>query len=71
MNGNEVLLIGLLILKNSMQVVNFSIFFIIQRTVLSLVVIVPLLVTIAFYTLGERKVMGAIQRRKGPSVVGF
>lgn len=33
--------------------------------------IVPLLVVIAYYTLAERKVMAAIQRRKGPNVVGF
>jgi NADH-quinone oxidoreductase subunit H len=39
--------------------------------VLSLVTIVPLLIAIAYYTLAERKVMGAIQRRKGPNVVGF
>jgi NADH-quinone oxidoreductase subunit H len=33
--------------------------------------IVGLLICIAFYTLAERKLMGAIQRRKGPDVVGF
>ncbi len=33
--------------------------------------IVGLLICIAFYTLAERKFMGAIQRRKGPDVVGF
>jgi NADH-quinone oxidoreductase subunit H len=33
--------------------------------------LVPLLVAIAYYTLGERKVMASIQRRKGPNVVGF
>lgn len=33
--------------------------------------IIGLLISIAFYTLGERKLMGAIQRRKGPDVVGF
>jgi len=35
-----------------------------------LIKIIGLLVTIAFYTLAERKIMGAVQRRVGPSVVG-
>jgi NADH-quinone oxidoreductase subunit H len=39
--------------------------------ILAIATIVPLLLTIAFYTIGERKAMGAIQRRKGPNVVGF
>lgn len=30
-----------------------------------------LLVAIAYYTLAERKVMAAIQRRRGPNVVGY
>lgn len=30
-----------------------------------------LLVAVAFFTLGERKLMAAVQRRKGPDVVGF
>lgn len=33
--------------------------------------IIPLLVAIAYMTLAERKVMAAIQRRKGPNVVGI
>ena len=35
------------------------------------VIIVPLLLSIAFFTLAERKVLGAIQRRRGPNVVGL
>lgn len=30
-----------------------------------------LLISVAFYTLAERKVIGSIQRRKGPELVGF
>src|SRR5438045_2984810 len=33
--------------------------------------VILLLVTIAFFTLAERKLMASIQRRKGPDVVGF
>jgi NADH:ubiquinone oxidoreductase subunit H len=35
-----------------------------------LVVIVPLLISVAYFTLAERKIMGAMQRRKGPNVIG-
>ena len=35
-----------------------------------LIVIVPLLIGVAFLTLAERKVMGAMQRRVGPNVIG-
>ena len=34
-------------------------------------VIIPVLISVAFFTVAERKIMGAIQRRRGPSVVGF
>jgi NADH-quinone oxidoreductase subunit H len=34
-------------------------------------IIVPLLLGVAYLTLAERKLMGSIQRRKGPNVVGF
>ena len=35
-----------------------------------LCVIVSLLISVAYFTLAERKVLGAIQRRRGPNVVG-
>ncbi|MFT8242753.1 NADH-quinone oxidoreductase subunit NuoH [Roseomonas sp. BN140053] len=36
----------------------------------TLALLVPLLVAVAYLTYGERKVMAAMQRRKGPNVVG-
>jgi NADH-quinone oxidoreductase subunit H len=44
--------------------------FVIQLLVI-LLKIVCLLVAIAYYTIAERKIMAAIQRRRGPNVVGF
>ncbi len=35
-----------------------------------LIIVVPLLLSVAYFTLAERKIMGAIQRRRGPNVVG-
>jgi NADH-quinone oxidoreductase subunit H len=37
----------------------------------SLIIIIPVLVAVAFFTLLERKIMAGIQRRRGPNVVGF
>lgn len=34
------------------------------------IIILPLLIAIAYMTLAERKIMAAIQRRKGPNIVG-
>jgi NADH-quinone oxidoreductase subunit H len=34
-------------------------------------IIIPLLIAVAYLTIAERKIMGAIQRRRGPNVVGF
>ena len=46
-------------------------FFILQLIINSLVIFIGILLTVAFYTLAERKVMSGVQRRKGPNVVGF
>ena len=36
-----------------------------------LAIVVPLLISVAYFTLVERKVMGSIQRRRGPNVIGY
>jgi NADH-ubiquinone oxidoreductase chain 1 len=36
-----------------------------------LIIVVPILLAVAFMTLLERKVLGAMQRRIGPNVVGM
>ena len=46
--------------------------FIILITILKILsTTVPLLLAVAFFTVAERKIMGAIQRRRGPNVIGF
>ena len=34
-------------------------------------IIIPLLIAVAYFTIAERKIMGAIQKRRGPNVVGY
>jgi NADH-quinone oxidoreductase subunit H len=36
-----------------------------------LIIVVPLLISVAYFTLAERKILGAIQRRRGPNVIGI
>jgi len=36
-----------------------------------LIVLIPILMTVAFVTIAERKVMAAMQRRCGPNAVGI
>lgn len=47
------------------------IFLIISTILKCLLIIVPVLLGVAYFTLVERKFMGAIQRRRGPNVVGY
>jgi len=35
-----------------------------------LIIIIPLLIAVAYFTLAERKILGAMQRRRGPNVIG-
>jgi len=37
----------------------------------SIILIISILISVAYYTLSERQFMGLLQRRKGPLVVGF
>lgn len=48
-----------------------TIFDIILLILKSLCVILPVFISVAFLTLFERKVMAAMQRRRGPNIVGF
>ena len=34
-------------------------------------IVIPLLISVAYFTIVERKFMGSIQRRRGPNVIGF
>jgi NADH-quinone oxidoreductase subunit H len=44
---------------------------ILLTTFKTLSIIIPLLIAVAYFTIAERKVIGTIQRRKGPNVIGF
>jgi NADH-quinone oxidoreductase subunit H len=46
-------------------------FFVLEKIISFLVIVVPVLISVAYLTLAERKIMGSIQQRKGPNVVGF
>lgn len=45
--------------------------FIIEIVLSFLLIVVPVLLSVAYLTLAERKIMGAIQQRIGPNAVGF
>jgi len=39
--------------------------------IIILITIISSLLSIAFFTIAERKVMASMQRRRGPNVIGF
>lgn len=45
--------------------------FIIEVLLSFLAIVLPVLICVAYLTLAERKIMGGIQQRFGPNVVGF
>ncbi len=49
----------------------FKIMLFLQIIVSFIALIVPLLVAIAYFTLYERHILAALQRRQGPNIVGF
>jgi NADH:ubiquinone oxidoreductase subunit H len=50
----------------------FSLFiFILYALSFSLLIVICVLIGLAYFTLLDRKVMAAMQRRRGPNVVGF
>jgi NADH:ubiquinone oxidoreductase subunit H len=46
-------------------------FFFLQTLASVALIILPLLIGVAYFTLFERKVIASMQRRRGPNVVGF
>ena len=46
-------------------------FIIIINLLKILAIVVPVLISVAYFTLAERKLMGIIQRRRGPNVIGY
>ena len=45
--------------------------FIIKTALVYLSLVVPLLLAVAYFTLYERHILAALQRRQGPNIVGF
>ena len=44
---------------------------ILETLLKTLLILLPILISVAFLTLLERKIMAAVQQRVGPDVVGF
>jgi len=46
-------------------------FFYIENIISFIAMIIPLLIAIAYFTVYERQILAALQRRQGPNIVGF
>lgn len=57
--------------KGNEEVGSMNYFLIIELVLKTILVVVPILLSVAFFTLVERKILSAMQRRKGPNIVGF
>ena len=53
-----------------LSILNFMLFSITIILIKILIIVLPLLISVAYFTLAERKILGAIQRRRGPNVIG-
>lgn len=47
-----------------------NLYFILLEIIKLLIIIIPVLISVAYLTLAERKILGYSQNRKGPNVVG-
>jgi len=45
--------------------------FLFEKVASFLILVILVLIAVAYLTLAERKIMGSMQQRKGPNVVGF
>ena len=50
---------------------SFFTYFFIVTIIAFVALILPLLLAVAFFTLYERQLLAALQRRQGPNIVGF
>jgi NADH:ubiquinone oxidoreductase subunit H len=49
----------------------YNLYLFLETICIFLAVLVPLLVSVAYFTLIERQVLGVVQRRQGPNTVGI
>ena len=57
--------------KSNFSLTKVKMIFMLITVLKILSIVVPLLISVAYFTIAERKIMGAIQRRRGPNVIGF